>query len=216
MSPLEYDSKLEKISTELHELEDNAGISEEGERVREGPFIPLHALDMEPYGTAEGRAQRREEDEYKSDYVRRELRKLYSGVADPTIRKELIRKQRKLESTHLYSVGAEVAEARRNLETAELQAGGSWWLSASIVAVGLVSVGYSIFSIPGALAALLVSCFIGRSYEQSASRSREATIKKLRKELIDWEQTYENVSAQPLTFSAIEERTGVVNNEVDS
>jgi hypothetical protein len=171
---------------------------------------------MEPYGTAEARAQAREEDEYESDYVRRKLRKLYFGVADPTIRKELIRKQRELESTHLYSVGAEVAEARRNLKTAELQAGGSWWLSAPIVAVVFVSVGYSIFSIPGALAALLVSFFIGRSYEQSASRSREATVKQLQKELIDWEQTYEKVSTRPLTFSAIEERAGVVNSEIDS
>lgn len=70
--------------------------------------------------------------------------------------------------------------------------------------------------IPGALAALLVSLFIGRSYEQSAGRSREATIKQLSNELIDRERAHEEVSAQPLTFSAIEERTGVAKDEIDS
>lgn len=51
MSPIEYVIKVEEIEKEIRELEKIAGVSEKGERVREGPYFPLHAFDMEPCGT---------------------------------------------------------------------------------------------------------------------------------------------------------------------
>jgi hypothetical protein len=172
-------------------------------RSHDGPFMPLHALTLAPYGSKEQEQQLKEDREYTNDFVRRHLRGAYFSVADIKLRKRLMVKHRQLHEADLSMVREELREARSALLKAQRRD----WFTPAFLAVCIVLIGYVTLGVSGAIAGAIAGFFVGRSVEEAVRRDRRVAIARAQEEVRAKDELVRVTTEHSPLFS-LDEETG--------
>src|ERR1700687_3650415 len=172
MNDSEYAARWRTLAAQLHELERAAGIGDALSRLRDVmPLSPDPAHELKGDGTG-GEHPVNPYSLSLDGAQRRELRAWYFGVSHLALRKSLIAKQRELDLFERTGARTRVEDARQQLESLRRRPSEGWWIAA-IVGASLVSVGYELFAMLGAIAGGIAALFVGNGIEQSARRRFE-------------------------------------------
>jgi hypothetical protein len=204
---LSLSSEQDRLTDQLHELEQRAGIAKDADQARQGPLFPLGAFgkNVSP-------------EEYfddQHDYVRRGIRNLYFGVEDLSLRTQLIGAERNLDEAHRGISGEEVRAAERRLAEAEAKADRLPWDLAAVLGAGSVAVGHYMEGIAGAIAGAVFGFFIGMGAIAKARADAREGIAEAKEGLKQALEAKRDSELRPDFFSISEEVTGERNNEFD-
>lgn len=93
-----------------------------------------------------------------------DLRKLYFSVLDKSLRKALMSQWLRSRTQGLGSPKARLADAQNKLATLEARGFSTPWAIPGLLACAAVWIGYSLWSVPGALAGAVAGFFAGNAY----------------------------------------------------
>lgn len=190
-------ANLEKV---CEELEAKAGISKEMVRARDGRLLPLGVMG-EDCTSDEYFA-----DEY--DYFRSKCRDAYFSVTNLDMRKALIVARCDIERFVAQCLTHDVAQAQKQLMTAEREALKQPWATAAVVGISCVALGNVMFGIVGGLAGVVAGFFFGMGIVTKAKNENQAKMAEARGELSTAMEDIRKHKRWPGCFSAQEEITG--------
>lgn len=202
---LEQDKLLKPHLEKLGELETRAGIRAEAERAREGSIFPLgidgEKVDPEAYFADE------------ADHVRRAIRRIYFGVPDESIRRQLMKEYRTIEEIrasfaqrHLQASASEVANAKNAVRRLP-------WGTAIVIAVACYAIGrYNNEPIGGAL----VGFFMGAGFLWNSKGDAERTLEQAQNDFKTVQRDHCIRKLYPETFSHSEANNGKQDQDFDS
>jgi hypothetical protein len=197
------DEELKKLGAEMAELEKRAGIEQKADSARLGPLFPN--LEHSP-------------DEYFKDvesHARRGIRRLYFGIEDLGLRKELIAKHRECDRALEIKWQSDIQAARQKLAIAQRRATSLPWLGAGSLAVLCVAIGAYFFQVYGAIGGALMGFFLGHGNIASHRHTRAEEVRTAQAELDEQLETDRKNAATPDWFNRSEERSGERDEDFD-
>jgi hypothetical protein len=191
------------LGDQIRALEERAGIAKQVEDAQLGPMFPdLEATSDEYFRDVE-------------DHARRKVRKLYFGVQDVDLRKQLIAKNREGDRLHEAVLAAQLQGAREAVARGQREADSQPWGKAGIMAVICVGIGAWLFQLYGAIGGALLGFFLGQSVVARARTERTEALRAAQAELDDEIKGQREVRLRPAWFNAEEARTGERDDSFD-
>ena len=139
---------------------------------------------MQALNDIETRAGVRESHEnFEAYHGKSELRRLYFSVRDKELRKELIAAHRELMQHADGYTPSRILDAEQELRVLELKGFSPPWVLPTLIVALAVWAGWSLATMPGALAGAVASFFMGSAYIGSARNDRDRTLAIARSEL---------------------------------
>ena len=145
--------------------------------------------------------------EYNTDA---DLEKLYFSVRNKKLRKELIAHCRSLRGVAQEATKAQISDAETGLAILENRGSPIPWAMPGVIACGAVWFGYSLWSMPGALAGAVAGVFAGVAYIAKMKNAwrRAVTYAKAELEELRSKETGDRIRYHGLPFSETEAESG--------
>lgn len=193
---------------ELDALERAAGLEAAMKTARAGSLFPL-GIDGAEVSTAEYDAS-------EFDHTRRKTRRVYFGVSDRTVQRELMRTVVEIERLADREMAAALAQANREVAKAEAALDVPSWGMAAIVAAAVVAAGYWCWQLPGAMAGMVGGFFLGQGVIARERAAARAQLRSLRADRDDCAADAQRLAAYPPSFSEREIATGEPDPEMSA
>lgn len=200
-------TKLENLEAECSALEEEAEITAQMERAREGRLIPLGAFGEDTTPDAYFA------DEF--DHFRERARDAYFSVEDVDLRRKLITIRRRIDAHISRAFEADMEVARQTVSAARSKSLNQPWGAAGFWAVATVAVGYWAFDLVGAIGGAVLGFFSGQGVIANAKRAAQMEFEHAEKELEQLQKYQEIRALHPECFGIQEECTGVRDEQLD-
>lgn len=207
MSTVKAWAEWDQLLEASHILEAEAGISQVMERAHEGRFMPLGVTGEEV-----------SLDEYFADQhddFRERARDAYFSVQDVELRKKLIVARRNIDTHIMQSLKTKTLAANNEVSITMEKTKKEPWITAAIIAVCTVAIGYWVFALVGAIAGAIGGFFLGQGTLSETKKNVEIGFKKAAMELEQAQKDEKQRSLWPECFSSSEEITGKRESQLD-
>ncbi|MRD49681.1 hypothetical protein GHT07_20620 [Caenimonas koreensis DSM 17982] len=184
----------------VSELEAQAGITEAADRAREGSMFPL-GIDGDNVPPEEYFAD-------EADHTRFGVRRVYFGVEDVSLRKQLIRALRKLEKVHSELLDRDIQTAQAAVNRAKVSVRRLPWETGIVLAVICTAIGKYAGGDTGLVFGAVVGLFMGLGYVWNRKGDAEAALEQAEDEYKIVKRDRLVRKLHPETFCEMEERTG--------
>lgn len=193
--------EITDVQKRLHELHQRAGMA----RAVENLTTPFVMPDLDASFEEEHREWKAEQERLNQRFVPG-LRRLYFGVADRGLRKELIQLSRHFEEKRLEEAWAEVDEAREGLAKAGKRP--NWPLMAAVAGLGAVYLGAQLAGVGGAIGGAVAAFFWGKALKADTLARQKAAVVSAEGALRSAQERVEALAGQGYIFSRIEVESG--------